>query len=161
MTIWLSTRILIGQVTNHIRKHLWQCCYVLRRTNLIVKQEAKGSINIELQIRVYCPLSMYKTSSMACPIASGHEAQVYWSGHKYGTHVSDNMGAIALMKTPHLNERSKHIDICYHYVHDLRRNGRLQVIYIPTADMVADGITKPLQHVMFERFKNQLGIVAR
>jgi hypothetical protein len=75
--------------------------------------------------------------------------------------LSDNMGAIALMKNPHLNEKSKHIDICYHYVHDLTRNGCLQVIYIPTVDMVADRMTKPLQHVAFERFKNQLSIVAR
>jgi hypothetical protein len=41
--------------------------------------------------------------------------------------LGDNMGAIALMKNPHLNERSKHIDICYHFVRDLARNGRLQV----------------------------------
>jgi hypothetical protein len=73
--------------------------------------------------------------------------------------LGDNMGAIALMKNPHLNERSKHIDICYHFVFDLARNGHLQVSYVPTADMVADGMTKPLQRVAFERFKNQLGIV--
>jgi hypothetical protein len=75
--------------------------------------------------------------------------------------LGDNMGAIALTKNPHLNERSKHIDICHHYVRDLARNGRLQVTYVPTADMVADGMTKPLQRVVFERFKNQLGIVGR
>jgi hypothetical protein len=75
--------------------------------------------------------------------------------------LGDNMGAIALTKNPHLNERSKHIDICYHFVRDLARNARLQVSYVPTADMVADGMTKPLQRVAFERFKNQLGIVSR
>jgi hypothetical protein len=31
--------------------------------------------------------------------------------------------------------------------------------YVPTADLVADGMTKPLQRVAFERFKNQLGVV--
>jgi hypothetical protein len=75
--------------------------------------------------------------------------------------LGDHMGAIALTNNPHLNERSKHINMCYHFVHDLARNGRHQVSYVPTADMVADGITKPLQCFAFERFKNQLGIVSR
>jgi hypothetical protein len=48
--------------------------------------------------------------------------------------LGDNMGAIALTKNRHLNERSKHIDICHHYVRDLARNVRLQVTYVPTAD---------------------------
>jgi hypothetical protein len=73
--------------------------------------------------------------------------------------LGDNMGAIALMKNLYLNERSKHIDICYHFVCDLVRNRCLQVSYVLTADTVADGMTEPLQHVAFERFKNQLGIV--
>jgi hypothetical protein len=73
--------------------------------------------------------------------------------------LGDNMGAIALTKNPHLHEQSKYIDICYHFVRDLARNGCLQVSNIPTADMVADGMTKPLQRLAFERFKNQLGIV--
>ena len=32
---------------------------------------------------------------------------------------ADNQGAIALAKNPHLHERSKHIDISYHYIRDL------------------------------------------
>jgi hypothetical protein len=75
--------------------------------------------------------------------------------------LGDNMGAIALTKNPHLNDRSKYIDICHHFVRDLERNRRLQVSYVPTADMVADGMTKPLQRIAFERFKDQLGIVSR
>jgi hypothetical protein len=73
--------------------------------------------------------------------------------------LGDNQGAIALTKNPHLHERSKHIDVCYHYVRDLAERGKLDVAYVPTADMVADGMTKPLQRVAFERFKNQLGVI--
>ena len=73
--------------------------------------------------------------------------------------LGDNQGAIALTKNPHLHERSKHIDVCYHFVRDLAEQGKLNVVYVPTADMVADGMTKPLQRVAFERFKNQLGVI--
>jgi hypothetical protein len=65
----------------------------------------------------------------------------------------DNQGPIALTKTPHLQERSKHIDICYHFIRDLVEKGFVEVEYVPTVEMVADGLTKPLERVAFERFK--------
>ncbi|KAF7564387.1 uncharacterized protein PtrM4_152160, partial [Pyrenophora tritici-repentis] len=71
----------------------------------------------------------------------------------------DNQGAIALVKNPHLHERSKHIDICYHFIRDLAEQKKLQISYIPTDEMVADGMTKPLQRVAFERFKKMLGVI--
>jgi len=75
------------------------------------------------------------------------------------TMLGDNQGALALVKNPHLHERSKHIDICYHYIRDLAEKKKLEVIYIPTGDMVADAMTKPLNRVSFGRFKAQLGVV--
>ena len=72
--------------------------------------------------------------------------------------LGDNQGALALTKNAHLNERSKHVDICYHFIRDLIEKGELRVDYIPTAEMVANGITKPLARVAFERFKNQIGL---
>jgi Reverse transcriptase (RNA-dependent DNA polymerase)/gag-polypeptide of LTR copia-type len=73
--------------------------------------------------------------------------------------LADNQGAIALAKNPHLHERSRHIDICYHYVRDLVQRGKVKIEYIPTAEMVADGFTKPLERTAFDRFKDQLGMV--
>ena len=71
----------------------------------------------------------------------------------------DNQGALALVKNPHLHERSKHIDICFHFIRDLAEKRKLVIDYVPTSEMIADGLTKPLQRVAFERFKNQLGLV--
>ena len=74
--------------------------------------------------------------------------------------LGDNQGALALVQNPHLHEQSKHIDICYHFTHDLAEKGRLDVSFIPTIKMAADGMTKPLGRVAFERFKSMLGLVA-
>jgi hypothetical protein len=71
----------------------------------------------------------------------------------------DNTGSLALVKNPHLHERSKHIDICHHYTRDLAKQGRIRLAYIPTGDMVADGFTKPLRRIQFTRFTEQLGMV--
>jgi hypothetical protein len=62
--------------------------------------------------------------------------------------------------SPNINEQSKHIDICHHYIGNLARNERLEILYIATANMIADGMTKPLQCFAFGRFKNLLGIVS-
>jgi H2-forming N5,N10-methylenetetrahydromethanopterin dehydrogenase-like enzyme len=73
--------------------------------------------------------------------------------------LGDNQGALALAKNPHLHERSKHIDICYHFIRDLTEKGKVVTSYINTVDMVADGMTKPAGRVVFERFKKLLGLM--
>jgi H2-forming N5,N10-methylenetetrahydromethanopterin dehydrogenase-like enzyme len=73
--------------------------------------------------------------------------------------LGDNQGALALAKNPHLHERSKHIDICYHFIRDLTEKGKVIKSYINTVDMVADGMTKLAGRVVFERFKKLLGLV--
>jgi len=70
----------------------------------------------------------------------------------------DNQGAIALVKNPHLHERSKHIDICYYHIRDLAKREKISVTYIPTDEMIADGFTKPLQATAFARFVRYLGM---
>ena len=71
----------------------------------------------------------------------------------------DNQGAIHLVKNPILSNRSKHIDISYHYVRDLAEKKRTAVDYVPTNEMIADGLTKPLPRSNFEKFVRELGIV--
>ncbi|KAI1004928.1 hypothetical protein K3495_g3288 [Podosphaera aphanis] len=70
----------------------------------------------------------------------------------------DNQGAIALIKNPHLNERSKHIDICYHHVRELHENNRISTQYVPTNEMIADGLTKSLAKGPFQKFVKMMGL---
>ncbi|KAI0995658.1 hypothetical protein K3495_g12524 [Podosphaera aphanis] len=71
----------------------------------------------------------------------------------------DSQDALALVKDPYLHERWKHVDICYRFVRNFAKKKRLTIDYVPTIDMVADGMTKPLERVGFERFKKQFGLV--
>ena len=73
----------------------------------------------------------------------------------------DNQGALALVKNPYLHKWSKHIDIQYHHIQDLEARKRIVVDYIPTTDMVADGMTKPLDKVAFQRFRDLMGMTTR
>ena len=83
------------------------------------------------------------------------------SNHQTVDTRGDNQGAIALTKNPHLTERSKHIDIAYHYIRDLQERGRVSVSYVPTDTMAADGLSKPLPRSTFQRFMSQIGMVLK
>ena len=57
---------------------------------------------------------------------------------------TDNQPAIALMKEHQYHVRTKHIDIHYHFICWVIEEGKLQQIYCPTEEMVADILTKVL-----------------
>lgn len=56
----------------------------------------------------------------------------------------DNQGSIALANNPEYHARTKHIDIQYHFIRECVQNNKVALKYCPTADMVADGMTKAL-----------------
>ena len=72
--------------------------------------------------------------------------------------MGDNQAANSLVNNTNVNERSKHIDVAYHIVRDLAKRNLIKVDYIPSADMVADGLTKPLPKERFKVFVGQLGL---
>ena len=65
----------------------------------------------------------------------------------------DNQGTIALSKNPVNRQRSKHIDIRYHFIRTELNNGRVVVVYCPTEDMIADIMTKPATKFKLNKFK--------
>jgi len=72
----------------------------------------------------------------------------------------DNQGAIKLLKHPIASQRSKHIDVLYHFAREKVMAGDVEFIYISTHDMVADIFTKPLSKSKFELCKASLGVVS-
>jgi hypothetical protein len=71
---------------------------------------------------------------------------------------TDNKGAIDLTTVISGTKRSKHIDICFHFTRDMAGQGIILIRQIPTTDMVADGLTKPLATDAHTRFLRQLGM---
>jgi len=54
----------------------------------------------------------------------------------------DNQGAINLAKNPVNHQRSKHIDIRYHFIRDEVEKGNVNLFYVPTQQNPADIFTK-------------------
>jgi hypothetical protein len=74
---------------------------------------------------------------------------------------ADNQGAIKLANNSIFQKRTKHIVVKYHYTRDLISQGVIKLEYRPTAEMIADGLTKSLGFVQFKRFIDQLRMVKK
>jgi hypothetical protein len=67
------------------------------------------------------------------------------------TVYSDNQGALAIAQNPVNYQRSKHIDIRYHFVRQAVQNGKVKIEYVPTSQQLADILTKPLGPLQHHR----------
>ena len=74
------------------------------------------------------------------------------------TVFSDSQSAIYLTKNPMYHERTKHIDVRYHYIRDVVAEGDLKVCKISTHDNPADMMTKPVPTNKFELCSGLVGI---
>ena len=70
--------------------------------------------------------------------------------------LGNNQDVITLFKDPVNRQRCKHIDIKYHFIRDALHKKKIEIIYCPTTDMIADIMTKPLTKLKLERFKRLL-----
>ena len=75
--------------------------------------------------------------------------------------LCDNRSGIYLSENPVFHDRSKHIDIRYHFIRDMVQRGVVRLDHIATDEQVADILTKPLGKVKFLTFREKLGIVER
>lgn len=75
------------------------------------------------------------------------------------TTFADNHGAIKLTENPKYHRKTKHIPIKYHKTRELVEAGVVRFEWIPTEQMVADGLTKPLGTTKFREFVNMLGMI--
>ena len=71
----------------------------------------------------------------------------------------DNQSCIKLSENPVFHDRSKHIEIRYHFIRDYIQRGAVKLQYISTDEQVADILTKALQKGKFVFFRDKLGVV--
>ena len=70
----------------------------------------------------------------------------------------DNQGSIKLSKNPQHHNRTKHIDVKYHFIRDNVQQGLIKLLYIPTNEMVADILTKSLPRDKHEKHMQGMGM---
>ena len=71
----------------------------------------------------------------------------------------DNASAVRLSKNPELHQRTKHIDIRYHFVRQKWLSGELNIEHISGDQQVADIFTKALAKKRFQHLRTAVGVV--
>ena len=74
------------------------------------------------------------------------------------TLLIDNQSAIAIAKNPAFHARTKHIDVCYHFLWEKYTSGELELEYVPTGEQIADVLTKGLSRQKHELFCSSMGV---
>ena len=71
----------------------------------------------------------------------------------------DNQSCIKLSSNLVFHNRSKHIEIPFHYIRDMVNRGLIQLEYICTNEQTVDIFTKPLAKVKLKYFREKLGMI--
>jgi hypothetical protein len=73
--------------------------------------------------------------------------------------MCDNISSIELTRSPKFHQRTKHIDVRFHFVREQQEAKEIDVKYIRTADQLADPFTKPLPNPRFSVLREAIGVV--
>lgn len=61
---------------------------------------------------------------------------------------------MAVITEQAIKKRSKHIDRRYHHIREQHQAGKIEIIRIPTSEMLADFLTKPLARILLQKAVN-------
>lgn len=70
----------------------------------------------------------------------------------------NNSLRIKLSKNPMLHSRNKHIDVWFHFLCELTKNGVVEMVHFSTQDQVTDALTKPLELDIFCKLREMMGV---
>ena len=62
------------------------------------------------------------------------------------------------MKNPILHDRSKHIDVKFHFLRDCVDEGQIVIEFVETGRQLTDVITKPLGRLRLTELKEMIGM---
>ena len=74
------------------------------------------------------------------------------------TILDDNQGIIKLLKNPESSQRSKHIDVIYHFARERVSRKEIEFQYVSTNQMIADALTKPVPKAKHEYCRTGMGL---
>ena len=71
----------------------------------------------------------------------------------------DNQSTCTIANTDVISSRTKHINVCHHFIWQHLNDSSFITTWIPGSDMTADILTKPLLSTLFLHHRENLGLV--
>ena len=76
------------------------------------------------------------------------------------TLYSDSQSALHLSKNQMFHERTKHIDVRFHFIREVVSNGKVTLLKVSTEENAADALTKALPNLKFNHCLKILSVVS-
>jgi hypothetical protein len=73
----------------------------------------------------------------------------------------DNSIVIALTKDPVFHNRSKYVNIWFHYLRDCIKTKKIKINYVKFQNQVANIFTKSLKYGVFVKIRDMLGVIKK
>ena len=122
---------------------------------------------ISWESRKQCTVALSSTEAEYMALSDGTKKAIYlknlmkelgFKARKIEVYT-DNIGTIKISENPVFHRRTKHIDIRHHFIRYAIQDGLIALKHVPTEDMGADVLTKPLSKVKHYKCLSILGIV--
>jgi hypothetical protein len=72
----------------------------------------------------------------------------------------DNQSAISVSENPEHHGRMKHLDLRFHWLRDTVDEGIIKPLFLPTHQMPADILTKPLDRFKVQKCRELMGLIS-
>jgi Reverse transcriptase (RNA-dependent DNA polymerase) len=154
------------KITGHCDSDWGGCKDTRRSTTGYVFQLGGASISWSSRRQKTVALSSCEAEYMASCEAT---REVIWEtkllsdlGYKGLTPVhifSDSQSAMKIMENPVHHDKTKHIAARYHFVREQVAEGAVKFCYLPTAEMVADSLTKGVPTEKTEFCRTAMGVI--
>lgn len=154
--VYMSTRLTEERLVGYADANHGGCLDTGRSTTGYVFTLFKGCISWKASLHKVVAVSTTESEYMAA--AEATKKAIWLKGliseikgkTEDVTVYGDNQSAIHLIKNPMFHERTKHIDIIYHFIRDVVAKGQMIVKKIDTDDNPADVLTKVLPGPKFK-----------
>ncbi|GJY42882.1 ribonuclease H-like domain-containing protein, partial [Tanacetum coccineum] len=105
---------------------------------------------------VFLGNNLLSWSSKRQPTLSRSSAEAEYRG--VANAVAETCCVVYLSSNPVQHQRTKHIEIDIHFVHDLVAAGQVRILHVPSHYQFADIFTNGLPSTLFEEFRTSLSI---
>ena len=138
------------------RKRISGCCFSLGSTMISWQSRKQSSISLSTTKEEYIVACSASCESMWL---RNLLTDLFDMEMEETMILCEKKSYIKMTKNHVFHDKSKHIEIWYHYICDMVQRGVVKLQYVGTDEQVADVLTKPLSRVRFEYFRDKLGIV--
>lgn len=114
------------------------------------------------------PIIILSTTEDEFIVVTGSSCQAIWMqlvlkkigyiGSESTVIFCDNSSTIKLPRNPVMHDRSKHIDVRYHFLRELVNDGVVQLQFCGTRQHITDIFTKSLKLELFRELRRRLGV---